>query len=143
MSGGRNVFRSHQPGSPIVEGDDMDDFTGEAKATYDREVQRYAEELKARARTRTPAEVVLKADVCAAAEAMKSTNAKDSVRLISDWIKRIGILFVGFAVTQFLKVQAESRISQGSVNWLLADVAIAVALLVGGLALDRTSLRGR
>jgi hypothetical protein len=142
LMSGKKGFGSSRTGSSIAESDELSDFTSEAQSLHHQEVQRFAEKLQARARARTAAEVVVKDDVAAAAKAMRPAETKDSLRLISDWVKRIGILFIGFAVTQFLRVHAESRISQGSVNWLLADAIIAVALLVVGLVLDRTSLRG-
>ena len=119
------------------------DFSDEAERAVRAAVERYATELTARARGRTGAEVVLVRDVAAAVSELRADRSRDRTRIVSDWAKRAGFLFVGFAVMQFQAVSAQQPISGGGVAWLVADVAVATGLVTAGALLDRATLRSR
>jgi hypothetical protein len=133
---------SHQASASEIP-DELRDLTDEARTSYHSEVRRYGDELLARTRGRTQAEIIRKQDIEATVAEMKRRNVKESWRILADWTKRVGILLVGFAVAQFIRVRTESPISQGSVNWLLADALAAALLLACGVVLDKASLRSQ
>jgi hypothetical protein len=129
-----------------------DSFTPEAKAEVLSEMKHYAVDLRNMAQLRRRsdgrAEKVLKRHVADSAASLR--NARESpLKMIADWCKWTGFAFLGFAVTQFNNVHGQKVIARGSVNWLVFDVIMTVALIAAGFAIERplngflARLRGR
>ncbi|WP_141233813.1 hypothetical protein [Geodermatophilus saharensis] len=135
----------HEPairhGRSFVGGEEPHGFTDEATAAFAVEVQRYRVELEVRARGQSQREVVVKDDVATAIKELRPRSVREKMKVAADWTKRVGFMFIGFAVVQFDNVHSQAVIDSGSVNWLVADAVAATVLVTSGFALDRASLR--
>ncbi|WP_318199660.1 hypothetical protein [Streptomyces sp. SCL15-4] len=118
----------------------LPDCSDEAHAAFTVAVERYATELAARARGQTQEERILKADVDAAVRQMKPTSGRDQAKVFADWAKRTGYLFIGLSIAQFNSIRHQKIIAEGSVSWLVFDLALVVVCLVAGVILDRRSV---
>ncbi len=117
-----------------------DDFTVAAKAAAIAEIREFATELCDKTKTFQQldegAENALRKHVLEASRSMRQgKQAKDSKG--ADWCKWIGFGFLAFMVQQFNRVAGEKVILRGSVNWLAADIIIALAFLVIGFVIDK------
>lgn len=115
------------------------DFHESAVAAVSVEVKRYMDDLIKSARDSRSAEGILTVDpkhVAMAVDVLRPRPTVEVFKILSDWAKRIGFLFIGFCVVQFNVVHKQKPIAPGSVNWLVVDAIVASGLVVAGAFLD-------
>jgi hypothetical protein len=68
---------------------------------------------------------------------LRDKRENDGLKIFSDWLKRIGFLFIGLAIQQWTMVSSQNPIQSSSVTWLVIHSIVATALLIGGARIDR------
>lgn len=106
----------------------------EAQATLATAHREYLEDLRDCAIVQARAESLTTVDERHVEAAIRALRADKQG---SDWLKRIGFFLAGLAGQQFMKVQDQAPISSGSVNWLVAQIVVALVCLVAAFALDK------
>jgi hypothetical protein len=114
-------------------------YSDKAVAATTVEVDLYARAVNDRAKERArlaTAEMVLEQHVKDAVGELRS-RANEDTKVFSDWVKRIGFVFLGLAIQQVNTIAHANPIAFGSVVWLLVHAILAVLLIAGGLLLDK------
>jgi hypothetical protein len=86
-------------------------------------------------------EVVLERNITEAMSDLSPKHSQENKKIISDWVKRVGFLFLGLAISQFFVVNAENPIIHTSVYVLVALVTIAFSSIAIGFSMDFAGFR--
>jgi hypothetical protein len=115
-------------------------FSDDAVAATTEEIKLYADELRRRASEGARvdrAELVLQKHVTKAVEGLRVNREDDRAKILSDWAKRLGFVFLGLGIQQWNIVSNQANIDSGSVTWLVIDSVLATLLIVSGARMDK------
>jgi hypothetical protein len=122
-----------------VEATVKEDFGDKAVVAISAEVKQYFDDLARRARERAridEVEGVSTRHVREAVRELREKNSGDWKKVVSDWTKRIGFLFVGFAVQEALILRHQNPMKGGSVVWFAVQLIVAAVLITSGAKID-------